>query len=558
MAVAMACGRAWSRMFLKKPMAVCLSENSESKLEKSLSLVDLLAIGIGGTVGSGVFVLTGLIANEYAGPGVVWSWAIAGFGCMFSAMSYAEMASRVPSAGSSYAYVYYALGEMPAFVAAWCLTLEYGISGAAVARSWGEKVLSWTDTVGISVWGVLEPGLGINLFAGFMQLACMLLLLAGIEMGKLTVNFFTILKIILVAFMIIAGLSLFKKDNVSNWAPNGFSGIMRGATSAFFGFLGYDEVCCLAAEAQDPQRTLPKAVFGTIGTVTILYCLASLALVGMMPYDEIDTDSGFSDAFKDRGHRWAQQLVAIGEIITLPLVVLISFLAQPRLMYAMAEDGLLPRLFAEVDSKGNLTKGIVVSGLVCTLIALFIPFKYLDDMISAGVLLSFNMTNVSLIVVRRAPPKTPQTCKLLLFAYNVLCFISSMLFVYVDLESIEVIAPCFITVAAIACGLWIAKYPENDDPDQASQYRVPCMPYFPLFGIYVNYFLVAQLKWWGVLLIFGYMGLAMVCYLLYGLKHSVGNNGGWKIRLRDNSDDDESNQESLLIKRFIDGDLSIQ
>jgi amino acid transporter len=125
--VSLIIGRTWSKMFLRKPRAVCLDEENESKLERTLSLFDLLCIGIGGTVGSGVFVLTGLIAHDYAGAGVIWSWAIAGFGCAFSAMSYAEMSCRIPSAGSSYAYVYYALGEMPAVVAAWCLTLEYGI-----------------------------------------------------------------------------------------------------------------------------------------------------------------------------------------------------------------------------------------------------------------------------------------------------------------------------------------------------------------------------------------------------------------------------------------------
>lgn len=125
--VSLACGKSLSKLFLRKPLSVCQAEESQEKLERNLSLLDLLAIGIGGTVGSGVFVLTGLIAREYAGPGVVWSWIIAGFGCSFSAMSYAEMACRVPSAGSSYAYVFVALGELPAVIAAWCLTLEYGI-----------------------------------------------------------------------------------------------------------------------------------------------------------------------------------------------------------------------------------------------------------------------------------------------------------------------------------------------------------------------------------------------------------------------------------------------
>lgn len=137
--------------------------------------------------------------------------------------------------------------------------------------------------INIKIWSPLDPGVaGVNIFAGLLQAACVGLLLLGVEMGKMTVNFFTILKMLLVLFMIFAGLCLFRKDNVSNWTPKGMSGIFRGATSAFFGYLGYDEVCCLAAEAKNPHHTLPIAVFGTIGTVTVLYALSSLALVGMM------------------------------------------------------------------------------------------------------------------------------------------------------------------------------------------------------------------------------------------------------------------------------------
>jgi len=551
-------------MFLKKPRSVCLAEEKEGKLERNLSLIDLLAIGIGGTVGSGVFVLTGLIARDYAGPGVVWSWLISGFGCCFSAMSYAEMSCRIPSAGSSYAYVYHALGELPAVLAAWCLCLEYGVSGAAVARSWGEKVDKWTDIIGVPVWKPLDPGLGVNVFAAALQAVCVGLLLVGVEMGKLTVNFFTILKMLLVTFMIVAGLCLFKADNVSNWAPKGASGILRGATSAFFGYLGYDEVCCLAAEAKDPHVTLPRAVFGTICTVSVLYALASLALVGMMPYDEISRDSGFSDAFKDRDWYWAQHIVAAGEIVTLPLVVLISFLAQPRLQFAMAEDGLLPSIFSEVDKGGNLRKGIIFSGVVCTLIALFIPFTYLDDMISAGVLLSFNLTNSSLIAVRRVNLSNPGRCKSLLVAYNVLAFVGAMLLNYCDLGSPEVVAPGVVVFLVIYVAYSIATTcPEADDPWKDIQYRVPYMPFCPLFGIFVNYFLVAQLAWWGLLMIFGYFAIGITFYLIYGIHNSVGNKNGWVSLLKrsrehffeENNGAMSSLEEQLIRKYLVSEDI---
>lgn len=165
---------------------------------------------------------------------------IAGFCCIFSAMSYAELAGRIPSSGSSYAYVYYALGELPAVIAAWCLTLEYGISGAAVARSWGDKLILWISCCHEGFADLLDIGFGINIMAGLLQFVVMLVLLGGVTIGKLTVNFFTVLKMVLVLFIIVAGLAIFRSDNVSDWAPMGSSGILRGSTAAFFGYVGYD------------------------------------------------------------------------------------------------------------------------------------------------------------------------------------------------------------------------------------------------------------------------------------------------------------------------------
>ena len=159
---------------------------------------------------------------------------------MFSAMSYAEMSCRIPSAGSSYAYVFYAMGELPAVVAAWFLTLEYGISGAAVARSWGDKFVLLLSCCYPHANSTFNPGYGVNFLAGIMQFGVMLILLGGVSVGKITVNIFTVLKMVLVMFIIVAGLCLFKSENVSYWTPYGSSGVLRGSTAAFFGYIGYD------------------------------------------------------------------------------------------------------------------------------------------------------------------------------------------------------------------------------------------------------------------------------------------------------------------------------
>jgi amino acid transporter len=405
----------------------------------------------------------------------------------------------------------------------------------------------------LRLWAPQTGRYSFNIFAGLLQAAAVLLLLGGVECGKVTIKVFTILKLLLVLFMIAAGLCLFQQKHVENWTPKGVSGVFRGATSAFFGFLGYDEVCCLGGEALYPEKDLPRAIFGTIACVTVLYVLASLALVGMVPFHQIDEESGFALAFEDRGWHWAQLIVALGEIVTLPLVVVISFLAQPRLLFAMAEDGLLPGLFAEVDDRGNLYKGTLVSGAVCVLIALFVPFKYLDDMISAGVLLSFNLTNTSLVVMRRQNPRNPSSCLRLLVWYNIFSCALALLCANVDLLSFYSVFPASALVASLGMVYVVTtSCPEVDARDgrgrgggggggseEARMYRVPFMPFPPLIGIFINYFLIAQLSWRGILLICLYTGLAVGFYFLYGIKHSLGNNTQWTRALRSGSDVDD-------------------
>ena len=207
-----------------------------------------------GTVGSGIFVLTGLIAREYAGPAVIFSWIIAGAACLASAMSFAELSCVISSAGSSYAYVYISLGELPAFLAAWCMTLEYGISAAAIACSWSDKVTAWimitsrethSSMLGfnfrlLSHFEVPYLKLNINTLAGFVQLMSSGLLLCGVNASKSIVNAFTVIKVLIILFIIIGGLLLYDSSLTTSWAPYGRSGITRGAMSCFFGYIGYE------------------------------------------------------------------------------------------------------------------------------------------------------------------------------------------------------------------------------------------------------------------------------------------------------------------------------
>ena len=396
---------------------------AQSHLQKYLTTFDLVCVGIGSTVGSGVFVLTGVIAHDISGSWTPLCYLIGCMASLLSAWSYAELSLKYPQSGSSYIYTFSTMGELPAYISAACLTLEYGISGVAVARSWGDKVDVWTRTTfGFRCLPVTSYGaLSFSVPAAVLQALCVMVLLMGLDVSQKIINAFTVVKIILVSFIIISGFILFDAKNLTVsgglYDGNGVIGhqdpsaqssvggtltaILTGASTSFFGFVGYDEVCCLSGEALT-KKSIPYAVFGTIVVSTVLYILASLSLCGMQNYHNI-SESGFSQAFfAQSSAAWhvVGQITAIGELIALPLVALISFMAQPRLLYAMAQDKLMPALFARINADGNFTESLILTGICSTIIALVIPFRYLESVISAGILINFNMTNVAYILMR--------------------------------------------------------------------------------------------------------------------------------------------------------------
>jgi APA family basic amino acid/polyamine antiporter len=411
--------------FWKKPLHFIAAEDAhgggggtgEREMERTLGLFDLIMIGIGGTVGSGVFATAGLIASAYAGPAATLSWLIAGAGCLLSGLSFMELSCLIPSTGSTYAYAYHALGELPALLAGFLLTLEYGVSSAGGARSWSDKFTNWMETeLGVAGPEWMKPkDSSVDLYAGLLMIITTAIVLCGMQAGKVFVNVVTMTKISVVTFIIIAGLSKFNSDNVTPWIPPeetnaagevvyGLPGVFLGASASFFGYIGYDEVCCLAGEAKNPTKNIPRAVIGTIIGAATLSILATFALVGMQRYSEIDAGESYGKAFSHVGWDWAATIVSTGEVMTMPITSFIGFLAQPRVQYAMAKDGLLPQVFARVDSNGNLFHGTLLCGLAIVTIAVFVPFHVLWNFISLGILVAFNLTNSSLLFVRAPRP----------------------------------------------------------------------------------------------------------------------------------------------------------
>uniref|UniRef100_A0A7S4IL23 Cationic amino acid transporter C-terminal domain-containing protein n=2 Tax=Odontella aurita TaxID=265563 RepID=A0A7S4IL23_9STRA len=530
----------WIRkpLFAASDPHVVACPESSGALHRHLTLFDLICVGVGATVGSGIFVLCGLIAHNSAGPATFLSWGVAGVAACMSGLCYAELAGRFPSAGSSYAYAYISMGELPAVLAGACMTLEYVFSASAVARSWGDKVVEFArvhrgdEDDGLMKF--LDPGNSINPMAFVISTCAILLHLKGVKESKAVTNFFSLLKLCLVLFMTIGSFVLMNPENLSPLVPPEFGarGIFTGASTLFFGYIGYDEICCMAGEAINPSRNLPRAVLASLATVTVLYILAAVALTGMVPYQDISETSPFPDGFRYRGIIWASQLSAIGELFTLPLVVLVSIMAQPRLQYAMATDGLIPPIFAKMDANGNLWWGTLISGIVMILIATFVPFTFLNDLISAGILIAFTITDSSVILLRHASPEDkPLLLEKLLVVFNILAIISGLLLSnYMDSDAGQVFA-AFGVVALIILMVEIKRQcPPLDLSNvmgSSAGFKTPFMPFLPLLGSVVNWYLIAHLDSYDIVLLIVYCAVVMVGYYLYGIKRSVGNHKGW-------------------------------
>ena len=304
-----------------------------ARIEPHLSLFDLITLGVGITIGAGIFVLSAVIAHKYAGPATVLSWGLSGFAALLSAMCYAEISGRIPSSGSSYAYAFASMGELPAFVTSTCLFLEYLVTGAAVSRSWGRKFTDWIAIElggGHRVHDILEPGYGINLMASVIVIISTLIVFWGVKESKVVTTVMTWCKVALVTFMSIGGLILFRRQNMTPFIPPefGFKGVALGATKSFFGYMGYDAICCVAGEAKDSRKNVPRAILATVGIVTVLYMTATVALTGMQYYTQISPTRGFAGAFDSNGWNWAGQIVSVRIIKSFSLFTLYYTLYQ--------------------------------------------------------------------------------------------------------------------------------------------------------------------------------------------------------------------------------------
>jgi APA family basic amino acid/polyamine antiporter len=430
-------------LLARKPLARLIQESrGESELRRVLGPVQLTSLGIGAVIGAGIFVSTGAVARQTAGPALMVSYMVAGLACVFAGLCYAEFASMVPVAGSAYTYAYATLGELLAWIIGWDLVLEYALSSATVATGWSGYFQSLLGAFGLHLPHAIagpavtyDPALGrlvgtgalFNLPALFASALVTAVLVIGIRESAGLNTVLVFLKVTAVVFVIVVGAFYVDPRNWRPFAPYGWTGLtlfghtvsggvdaggrpmgmLAGAALAFFAYIGFDSVSTHAEEARHPQRDVPTGIIASLVLCTLLYIGVVAILTGMVPYDQLDIAAPVADAFGRVGLRWAQVILSVAGVAGITSVMLVTMLSQARILLAIARDGLLPRaFFASVHPRFRTPwKSTLVTGAFVGALSAFLPIDVLLTLVNMGTLLAFVIVCAAVLVMRRTHPE---------------------------------------------------------------------------------------------------------------------------------------------------------
>ncbi|KAK4725999.1 hypothetical protein R3W88_030916 [Solanum pinnatisectum] len=498
---------------------------SQNEMKKTLTWWDLIWFGMGAVIGAGIFVLTGLEANQEAGPAVVLSYVISGVSALLSVFCYTEFAVEIPVAGGSFAYLRVELGDFVAFIAAGNILLEYVIAGAAVARTWtsyfatllnfnSDKFLIKVDSLAEG-YNELDP-----IAVGVCIIICMIAILS--TKGSSRLNYIaTIVHIFVIFFIIICGLIKSDTKNYTPFAPFKVRGIFKASAVLFFAYVGFDAVSTMAEETKNPGRDIPIGLIGSMVITTFLYCLLAITLCLMQPYQKIDTQAPFSVAFKSVGWNWAQYIVAAGALKGMTSVLLVGAVGQARYLTHISRTHMMPPWFSQVNAKtGTPVNATAVMSCATAIIALFTKLDILSNLLSISTLFIFMLVALALLVRRYyVHGETTITNRNKLITFLLIILASSVATAtYWGLSKDGWIGYCItLPIWLLATiGLWYFV-PQARNP---KLWGVPLVPWLPSASISINIFLLGSLDRASFMRFGVWTGFLLVYYLFFGLHAS--------------------------------------
>ena len=428
-------------LFRTKSIAEMVKGTQTTSLKKTLGSVDLILLGIGCIIGTGIFVLTGVAAAKYAGPGIMLSFVLSGLACGFAALAYAELAAMIPVAGSAYTFAYAALGEIIAFIVGWALICEYTVGAAAVAAGWSGYTVGLFKTAGIilpKAWTAVPADGGILNVPAIIIVSFLtyLLVLGSKESAKLN-KILVFIKLGCVALFLFLATPHVNPLNWQPFLPYGFSGVATGAAIVFFAYIGFDAVSTAAEECKNPNRDIPIGIVGSLAICTVLYIAVAAVLTGVVPYASLNNSEPVAFALRAIGMNFGSAVVGVGAICGITTVLLVLIFGQTRVFLAMSRDGMIPQSMVKIHPKhGTPHKITIITGIAVSVLSGLLPINIIAELCNLGTLFAFCIVSIGVFVLRKTQPNLPRPFR---------C------------PAVSVIAP----LAVLFCGYLIANLPKD-------------------------------------------------------------------------------------------------